>query len=82
MAAAQRIQQWRWLIIDEISMVSSNLLAELDAHLRSVMSGCRQGKGGADGVDRPFGGVIIVFCGDFYQLEPPGGAPLNAIPTS
>ena len=70
------------MIVDEISMVSANLLAELDAHLRSVMSGCRQGKVGADGVDRPFGGVNILFCGDFYQLEPPGGAPLNAIPTS
>ena len=23
-----------------------------------------------------------MFCGDFYQLEPPGGTPLNAIPTS
>ena len=35
---AARVQQWRWLFIDEISMVSAQLLAEIDAKLRTIMS--------------------------------------------
>ena len=35
---AERVLQWRWLIIDEISMVSSKLLAEVDTKLRSIIS--------------------------------------------
>ena len=31
---AQRVMQWRWLFIDEISMVSAKLLAEIDMKLR------------------------------------------------
>ena len=29
---------WRWLFIDEVSMVSPKLLAELDMKLRTIMS--------------------------------------------
>ena len=36
-AVAKKIMQWRWLIIDEISMVSARLLAEIDAKLRDVV---------------------------------------------
>ena len=63
-------------------MVSANFLAQLDMHMRSVMSHACGGKTNTDGIDRPFGGVNVLFCGDFYQLEPPAGTPLNAIPTS
>lgn len=35
---AQRVQQWRWLFIDEVSMVSAQLLAEIDAKLRTIMT--------------------------------------------
>eukprot|EP00973_Karenia_brevis_P076994 10691785-Karenia_brevis.AAC.1 len=34
MAVAKRVLQWRWLVIDEISMVSAKLLAQLDLKLR------------------------------------------------
>ena len=34
---AKRVLQWRWLIIDEISMVSSTLLAQVDLKLREVV---------------------------------------------
>eukprot|EP00959_Pyramimonas_sp_CCMP1952_P131477 2749162-Pyramimonas_sp.AAC.1 len=33
--AAQRMSQWRWLIVDEVSMLSANFQAELDSQLRS-----------------------------------------------
>ena len=36
-AVAERVLQWRWLIIDEIIMVSSQLLAEMDMKLRDVV---------------------------------------------
>ena len=34
---AKRALQWRWLIIDEISMVSAKLLAEVDVKMRSAI---------------------------------------------
>ena len=34
---AKRVLQWRWLIIDEISMVSARLLADVDLKLRDVV---------------------------------------------
>ena len=37
MEVAKRVLQWRWLIIDEISMVGAKLLAEVDVKLRSVI---------------------------------------------
>ena len=38
MDAAKRIAQWKWIIIDEVSMLSANFLAEIDMHLRTVMT--------------------------------------------
>ena len=37
MDVAKRVLQWRWLIIDEISMVSAKLLATVDMKLRGVI---------------------------------------------
>eukprot|EP00973_Karenia_brevis_P003519 489120-Karenia_brevis.AAC.1 len=34
---AKSILHWRWLIIDEVSMLSSQLLAEIDCKLRDVV---------------------------------------------
>eukprot|EP00973_Karenia_brevis_P009841 1330964-Karenia_brevis.AAC.1 len=61
--AAKRVAQWKWLIIDEISMVN----------------GMKRDK---DMIDRPFGGLNVLFAGDFYQLDPPTGTPLNRVPVS
>ncbi len=47
------------IIIDEISMVGSSLLELIDFILRK-----------ASGYDEPFGGVQIIFTGDFLQLPP------------
>ena len=33
---AKQLLQWRWLIIDEIRMVSARLLAEIDCKLRAL----------------------------------------------
>ena len=79
--ASRRVQHWRWVIIDEISMVSANFLAEVDMHLRNIMSQVSATKRDARNIDRPFGGINILFVGDFHQLDPASGTPINAIPT-
>ena len=70
---AERVLQWRWLIIDEVSMISPQLLAELDMKLRDVVRRLCPTKHDALGHDRAFGGINILFAGDFWQLDPPSG---------
>ena len=47
------------LIIDEISMIHQHQLDMVDSIARYVL-----------GCDKPFGGIQIVLCGDFFQLPP------------
>ena len=77
---AARIMQWRWLFIDEISMVGAKLLAEVDMKLRTVMSDVATMKRDRKGISRAFGGINVVFVGDFWQLDPPSGGFLGSIP--
>ena len=78
---AKTVLQYRWLIIDEISMVSASLLAEIDMKLRSLARDvdpyCKNTKGAL----RPFAGVNVLCSGDFWQLPPPDGGFLGDIPT-
>ena len=53
------LQQLKVLIIDEISFVGANLLAAINQRLQEIM-----------GVDKPFGGVLVLCFGDLYQLQP------------
>ncbi len=55
----KRLTKTQVLIIDEISMLHANQLAMLDLLLRSIRK-----------VEAPFGGMQVVFCGDFFQLPP------------
>eukprot|EP00959_Pyramimonas_sp_CCMP1952_P205916 4306067-Pyramimonas_sp.AAC.1 len=73
---------WKWLIVDEVSTVSANFIAELGSRLRSCMSAASGAKIGGGGVAGPFGGVGVFFYGDFYQVQPPSGTAVNALPTS
>ena len=62
--ASRRWKSAKVLLIDEISMLDSNLfdvLAEIGAAVRGVSS--------------PFGGLQLIVCGDFYQLPPVGLNP-------
>ena len=54
------------MIIDEVSMVGSNMLLEIHKRLQQI-------KGVS--TDVTFGGVSILAVGDLYQL-PPVGQPL------
>lgn len=66
----KKIQNWKKvdiLIIDEVSMMSQKIFEILDGIARGV----RKQKS-----HLPFGGIQIVFSGDFYQL-PPVSSSLN-----
>jgi ATP-dependent exoDNAse (exonuclease V) alpha subunit len=54
-----RLAKTTVLIIDEISMLHHFRLDLVDRVLRSAKS-----------TDAPFGGIQVVFCGDFFQLPP------------
>ncbi len=57
-------KNWKYidvLIIDEVSMLSQKVFNLIDTIARK----CRNN-------DKPFGGIQLIFCGDFYQLPPVG----------
>ena len=53
------LRKVRVLVIDEISMVGREIFELIDQCLKTVK-----------GTDRPFGGVQLLFVGDFLQLAP------------
>ena len=78
---AKRIANWRWLIIDEISMVSASLLAFIEQQrLQAAAPKGREWTKDEAGRVRPFGGINTIFLGDFYQLPPADGGFLAALP--
>ncbi|GMI06239.1 hypothetical protein TrVE_jg13506 [Triparma verrucosa] len=58
----KRWQKTKTLIIDECSMLSAALLTSLNIAGKLAHSS-----------NEPFGGIRLVFCGDFYQLPPVTG---------
>ena len=58
----------RWLIIDECSSASPELLGLLDAFLRRACARHPHSRRGSH--RRPFGGLNIIFAGDLWQLPP------------
>ena len=56
------IRKVKTIVIDEISMVRSDVFAAIDARLRSLA------RGGS--CEKPFGGKQIILVGDFFQLPP------------
>lgn len=54
-----QIQKCKILAIDEISMLDIKTFEYVDAVLRQVRN-----------YDKPFGGIQIIFIGDFFQLPP------------
>ncbi|MFW0871168.1 MAG: helix-turn-helix domain-containing protein [Patescibacteria group bacterium] len=56
----KRIKNTKVLIIDEISMVAPNFLDAIDSIARIVH----------EEPDKAFGGIQVIFSGDFFQLPP------------
>jgi len=57
--ATGRIRSAKLLLIDEISMASARIVDLIDRVFKKVR-----------GDNRPFGGIQVVLCGDFFQLQP------------
>ena len=64
-----RCMNLRWLLIDEISMVSAELLAELEYLVTQAMRSQNTYKKRRDKSVRPFGGVNTLLLGDWWQLR-------------
>ena len=65
---AELRSEWKgiqFLLVDEVSMVGSSLLGDLDLTLRCVCE-----------VDDWFGVINVIFAGDFFQLPPVSATPL------
>ena len=60
----------------------AHFLAELDMHLRQIMTDVSLMKRDIHRIDQAFGGINVILVGDFHQLDPPSGTPINAIPVS
>ncbi|XP_063989772.1 ATP-dependent DNA helicase PIF1 [Diachasmimorpha longicaudata] len=58
-ACATVWRRTKYLIIDEISMVDGEYFEKIEAVARHVRKN-----------DRPFGGIQLILCGDFFQLPP------------
>nr|XP_018914195.1 PREDICTED: uncharacterized protein LOC109042086 [Bemisia tabaci] len=56
-----KLRDLRVIIVDEISLVGSRLLDQVDARLKQIF-----------GTDLPFGGKSVLVLGDFNQLGPVG----------
>ena len=74
--------QWRWLLIDEIGMVSAEMLARLEARCRQLVPDLCATKYSkqTNGRAAPFGGLNVILSGDLWQLPPPRGTFLGQIP--
>jgi hypothetical protein len=62
-------EEWKnvkYLLIDEVSLLSLQLLVQIDHALRYAK----------EKPDQWFGGVHLMFAGDFYQFPPVGGSTL------
>ncbi|MCE9643395.1 MAG: AAA family ATPase [Candidatus Andersenbacteria bacterium] len=55
----KRMNRSRVLIIDEVSMLSAGMITMVDAVCKAVKNS-----------EEPFGGLQIIFVGDFFQLPP------------
>uniref|UniRef100_A0A182RU74 ATP-dependent DNA helicase PIF1 n=1 Tax=Anopheles funestus TaxID=62324 RepID=A0A182RU74_ANOFN len=61
---AQAWRKCKRLIIDEISMIAADFFEKIEAVARYVRKN-----------DKPFGGIQLILCGDFFQLPPIGRLP-------
>ena len=69
-----------WLIVDEDSAIGCELLAALENTTTRAIRKRGTDKLRNDGSVRPFGGINVLFCGDWWQLPPVLQTSLTANP--
>ena len=74
-------QLLRWILIDEISMVSAPLFGQLEVSVSKVVRRRNLHRLDSEGQVRPFGGINMLFWGDMWQLKPVTGLALFASPS-
>ena len=70
----------RVIIIDEVSMMSAELLGSLERVVSSAVRVRGTYKKRSKDTHRAFGGVNVVMCADFWQLHPVTGTFLASNP--
>ena len=65
-----RTQNLRWLLVDEVSMLPSGLLADFEQKLRQAVRSSSIYAKRRCGVQRLFGGYNMLHFGDWWQLPP------------
>ena len=76
-----KCQLLRWILIDEISMVSAQLFGQLEVAVSKVVRRKSPHRLDKDGNVRPFGGINVLLLGDMWQLKPVTGLALFASPS-
>ena len=79
-AFATRCQSLRFLLVDEISMISAQLFGQLELIMAKVIRRRSPYRTRSDGTSRPFGGVNVLLFGDWWQLKPVTGTALFSDP--
>jgi hypothetical protein len=59
------LENKKYIVIDEISMTDAVLVGKIDQRCRQALN-----------KDIPFGGLSVIFFGDFFQIPPTNGDPL------
>ena len=65
---AKQILQWRLFLIDEISMVSAKLLADIDMKMRALVRSVSPHQRNGHQQFRSVAGLNVILSGDFWQL--------------
>jgi hypothetical protein len=64
-ALEENFSSCKFIIVDEVSMISTYMLSKMDARMQQAKKDTR-----------PFGGLHVIFFGDFVQYPPVAGSPL------
>ena len=75
-----KCQALQVIIIDEVSMISAELLGALEYIVSASIRHYGTYKKRSDGKKRVFGGVNVVMCADFWQLHPVRGTFIASNP--
>ena len=82
MEQSRKMSSMRWMIIDEISQVGAELLSQCETNVRSAIQAAGTYKLTLEGETRPWGGLNVIYVGDFLQLPPTRATPLTTLPST